>query len=375
MHFVIPQDTLSSALNEVKSAIATRRTHPILANVRLDADAKDQTLTLTAFDLNLAIRLVLPAQVVIDGAITVPHKLANEIISRLPDEDITFSLNDAGMIDLKCGNGRYQLHGLPIAEFPELPKLDTEDKNNTELSSMSLLKGLAVTLFATSNDESKRILTGVHITVLGDAIEFAATDGHRLTVLNQELPEGDRAEFEFTIPARPLREIEKYCKAHEAGNIAISFDRANIIFAMPTKTVLSRILDGTFPNYRQLIPSAFERKVTFERKLFLSALERIAVLADQKNNIVKLTISTTDQAIALSVESPDVAAGREEVPAQISGEDIEIAFNVGYLLEGLKSFDCNEVQLQLNGATSPVVIVPIGADKRTYLLMPVQIRN
>lgn len=374
MHFVISQTQLSQALSEVKSAIATRPTHPILANVRLDADAKSQTIMVTAFDLNLAIQLVLPAQIVIDGSITVPHKLTNEIVSRLPDEDITFMLNDAGVIDMRCGSGRYQLYGLPTDEFPELPKLDTENSDNTELSSSLLLKGLAATLFASSGDETKRILTGIHLTVLGDSIEFAATDGHRLTVLNQELPEGDRAKFSRTIPARSLRELEKHCKAHES-NIAIAYDNANIIFATSTKTVISRLLDGAYPNYRQLIPAAFERRVTFERRLFLAALERIAVLADQKNNIVKLTVDSVGQAIALSVESPDVAAGREEVPTQVSGEDIEIAFNTKYLLEGLKSFDCSELQLQLNSATSPAVIVPIGADKRTYLLMPVQIRN
>lgn len=372
MHLVIPQNTFAIALTDVARAIATKSTHPILANVRLDADAKNQLLTLTAFDLNLAIVVHISAQVVIDGSITVSHKLLNDIVARLPDEDVTFTIGDDERINLKCGSGKYQLNGLPVAEFPELPKLGT-DSNNTELSSVVLLQGLSTTLFATSADETKRILTGIHVTV-GKDIEFAATDGHRLSVFNKELPEGDRTEFNVTIPGRSLREIEKHCKAVE-GDIEISFDNANMIFSMPRKTVITRILDGTYPNYRQLIPVQFERQITFERKLFLSALERIAVLSDQKNNIVKLNVENISQSISLSVEAPDVAAGREEVPAQVSGEDIEIAFNVKYLLEGLKSFDCNEIQLRLNNPTSPVILVPIGANKQTYLLMPVQIRN
>ena len=399
MHFASSQHQFSQALGEVSKGVASRPTHPILANVRLDADAAAQALTLTTFDLNLGIRITVPAQVMFDGSITVAHKLISDIVTKLPDEDVTFSmetegtttvtkspLSDAsdqsksdyavggiGIINLKCGSGKYKIHGLPITEFPELPILKADDAKVAKLSSNILLQGLAATLFATSTDETKRILTGVHVTVK-DAIEFAATDGHRLTVFNHELPEGDYAEFELTIPARSLREVEKFSKSHE-GAIAISFDKANLIFTTATKTVISRLLDGTYPNYRQLIPSRFERQITLERKLFISALERIAVLSDQKNNIVKLTIGNTEQAIALSVEAPDIAAGREEIPAQISGEDIEIAFNIKYLLEGLKSFDSSEIQLQLNNATSPAVIVPIGAAKQTSLLMPVQIRN
>jgi len=399
MQFVISQSQLTEALSEVSKGVASRPTHPILANARLDADAADQTLTLTTFDLNLGIRITVPAQVMFDGSITVAHKLISDIVARLPNEDVTFSvetegsttvtkapLSDAsdqsksdyavggiGVINLKCGNGKYKINGLPIEEFPELPIIDPNDTKVSQLSSNILLQGLAATLFATSTDETKRILTGVHIKV-DESIEFAATDGHRLSVFNHELPEGDYAEFELTIPAKSLREIEKLCKNHE-GAIAISFDRANLIFTTATKTVISRLLDGTYPNYRQLIPSRFERQITLERKLFISALERIAVLSDQKNNIVKLTIDNTGQAIALSVEAPDIAAGREEIPAQISGEDIEIAFNIKYLLDGLKSFDSTEIQLQLNNATNPAVIVPIGAAKQTSLLMPVQIRN
>jgi DNA polymerase-3 subunit beta len=328
MHFVISQNSFSQTLNEVKNAVATRPTHPILGNVRLDADAKKQLLTLTAFDLNLAIQIDVPAQVVFDGSITVAHKLISDITSRLPDEDVTFTINDACMIDLSCGSGKYQLHGLPVDEFPELPKLDSE-KSNTELSPNLLLKGLSATLFATSEDETKRILTGVHFTVK-DAIEFAATDGHRLSIFTKDI-EGEHTELALTIPSKSLSEIEKLCKTTKE-ELSLTFDHANVIFSTSSKVVISRLLDGTYPSYRQLIPSKFEHQVTLERKLFVSALERIAVIADQKHNIVKLTISTTDQSVALSVESADVATGLEEVPSQIAGEDIEIAFNIKYML-------------------------------------------
>jgi DNA polymerase-3 subunit beta len=151
-------------------------------------------------------------------------------------------------------------------------------------------------------------------------------------------------------------------------------DNANMIFELANGTLITRLLDGAYPRYRQLIPEATARKITIERKLFIAALERIAVLGDK---IVEIAIDSTAQEISLSVDSPDVATGRESMPAQIDalGEDLEIAFNVGYLKQGLQTMHTDEIQLQLDTATSPALIVPISGDEQTYLLMPVQIRN
>ncbi len=384
MRLVCSQNQLATNLALVGRAVASRPTHPILANIRLDADSSAQSLGMTAFDLNLGIIVSSSAQVIESGSITLPAKLLNDIVSRLPDEDITIAVDkDNTMVSLVCGSGRYQLHGLPVEEFPELPQIG-EDGETTYLPVESTLNGLAATLFATSADETKRILTGVHLTASADRLEFASTDGHRLAVLQTGFLDVDEppvtsdtvaTNLEVTIPARALRELERMLNQQTEGAIAVKFDRANMIFQSANQILISRLLDGSYPNYRQLIPTSFERQVTLERKLFLSALERIAVLADQKNNIVKISINATGQEVSLSVEAPDVAAGRESLPAQVSGEDVEIAFNVKYLLDGLKALPSNEIQIQLNNATSPAVLVPIGAAKMTYLLMPVQIRN
>ncbi len=384
MRLICPQNQLATHLALVSRAVASRPTHPILANIRLDADNTSQSLGLIAFDLNLGIQVSFAAQVVEAGSITLPAKLLNDIVSRLPDEDVTIAVDkESTMVSIVCGSGRYQVHGLPVEEFPELPQIG-EDGETTYLPVDSMLSGLSSTLFATSTDETKRILTGVHLTATADRLEFAATDGHRLAVLQTGFLDADEppvtedtvtTNLEVTIPARALREIERMLNQQTEGAIAVKFDAANMIFQSANQILISRLLDGTYPNYRQLIPNRFERQVTLERKLFLSALERIAVLADQKNNIVKITINATAQEISLSVEAPDVAAGRESLPAQISGEDVEIAFNVKYLLDGLKALPSNEIQIQLNNPTSPAVLVPLGAAKMTYLLMPVQIRN
>lgn len=369
LHVVISQSSLSAAIPTVSRAVALRPTHPILGNIKLVAEEENQTLILTGFDLNIGLEMTLDAKVVVGGAITLPSKLLGDIVSRLPDEDVTLFLNENQQVILTCGSGKYQLNGLPVEGFPELPNIDSEDSFDVDVA--TLKAGLAATLSATSTDETKRILTGVCVTSKSDSLEFAATDGHRLSVFKTSVEDGQ--EFLAVIPAKALQTLEKLIGNQEKP-ITMRADRVNAIFALPNGTLITRLLDGTYPNYRQLIPARLERTVTLERKSFLSALERISVLADQKNNVVKIAIDATAQEVALSVESPDVAAGRESLPAQISGDDLEVAFNVGYLKQGLQTQNTNEVQLQFNNATSPTLLVPIGGSNQVYLLMPVQIR-
>jgi DNA polymerase III subunit beta len=370
LHVVIPQSTLSPAIATVSRAVASRPTHPILGNIKLVADEDNQTLTLTASDLNIAIVMPLSAQVITGGAITLPSKLLGDIVSRLPDEDVTLFLNDNQQVQLTCGSGKYQLNGLPVEEFPELPNIESDE--SFDIAIATLRSGLAATLIAVSQDETKRILAGVHFVSAPDYLEFAATDGHRLSVIKTLVEDGQ--EFVATIPAKALITLEKLIGNQDLP-ITMKTDNANAVFELPNGTLITRLLDGTYPNYRQLLPTASERKITVEHKLLQAALERISVLADTKNNIVKITVDKDAQEISLSVESPDVAAGREALPAQVSGDDLEIAFNVRYLADGLKTLHTNEIQLQLNAANTPALLVPIGGDEHTYLLMPVQIRE
>jgi DNA polymerase-3 subunit beta len=259
---------------------------------------------MTAFDLNLGIQVSFPAQVIDGGAITLPAKLLNDIVSRLPDEDITLSVDkDNTMVSIVCGSGRYQMNGLAVEEFPELPQIG-EDGQTTYLPVESMLSGLASTLFATSADETKRILTGVHLTSDRDRLEFAATDGHRLAVVQTGFLDADEppvtsdtvtTNLEVTIPARALRELERMLNQQTEGAIAVKFDQSNMIFQSANQILISRLLDGSYPNYRQLIPNRFERQVTLERKLFLSALEELPFLLIKKITLSKSQLTLLDK--------------------------------------------------------------------------------
>jgi DNA polymerase III subunit beta len=392
MKLICTQTELNTHLSLVSRAIPSRPSHPVLANVLLIADEDKQQIRLTGFDLSLGVQTSFNAHVETGGTLTLPAKLFSDIVSRLPDGEIILEEDENETIaTLTCAFGRYQVRGMGAGDYPELPTV--EDGEVTHLPAESLIEGLRGSLFSTSSDESKQILTGVHVTVAADGMEFAATDGHRLAVVQTGFPESDKesaesapkaaksaqssgAEFDVTVPAKALRELERMLQMHQSSEpIAVHFDQGQLIFEWENQRITSRLLEGQYPNYRQLIPRQFSRQMTVDRRLFAGALERIAVLADQKNSIVKLSLDSVKQEVVLSVDAQDVGSGRESVAAQISGEDLEIAFNVKYLLEGLKVFNTNEVQMQFNTSTSPSILTPLGGVKMTYLVMPVQIRS
>jgi len=422
MKLVCTQGDLSTNLSLVSRAVPSKPTHPVLGNVLLAADTKTQQVRLTAFDLSLGIQTSFAAQVEASGEIAIPAKLFNDIVSRLAEGEITLedeegegaseadstavgtsgASGDRIIVTLTSASGRYQMRGMGTEEFPELPQIEAGVALHLPVE--ALTEGLHGSLFATSSDETKQVLTGVHLTVQQDGLEFAATDGHRLAVVqttNQNAADSDRASdaaqadpeanskvvklatsgasdasgLEITLPARALRELERMLGMHQSTDtVALHFEQGQIVFQGENQRLTSRTLEGQYPAYRQLIPRQFQRQITIERRQLLSAVERIAVLADQKNNIVKFSIDSVNQKLSLSVEAQDVGSGREAMPAQISGESLEIAFNVKYLIDGLKALSTSDIQMQMNTADSPVILTPLGGLKMTYLVMPVQIR-
>jgi DNA polymerase-3 subunit beta len=394
MKLACTQNNLSTNLSLVSRAVASRPSHPVLANVLLVADAETQQVKLSAFDLSLGIQTSFAADVEVGGTLTLPAKLLNDIVSRLPDGEITLdadngiatpsqatpSENSSSLITLTSAFGRYQVRGMSAEEFPELPVV--EDGEVVQLPVESLIEGLRGALFAASSDETKQVLTGVHLTIQPDGLEFAATDGHRLAMVQTTYAEtvdapqiGSAQNLDVTLPAKALQELMKLLERQTGGMVAVQFDPGQAVFEWTEQRLTTRLLDGQYPNYRQLIPRQFSRQMTVERRLLLGALERVAVLADQKNNIVKLSLNSSTQELTLSVDAQDVGSGKETIPAQITGEELDIAFNVKYLMEGLKVITTAEVQMQLNTATTPAIVGPLGGSKMTYLVMPVQVRS
>ncbi len=379
MKFVCAQGEFNSHLSLVSRVVPSRPSKPVLSNVLLQVDEVHQQVTLTGFDETMGIQTSFSAQVEEPGELTLPAKLLESIVSRLPSEDIVIhELAEDATVTIVSSSGEYQVRGLSAEEYPSLPVV--ADGEMAKLSAETLLEGVRGSLFATSADETKQVLTGVHLIAEPELLEFAATDGHRLAVVKTTDESGNQGgdgfKIDVTVPAKALRDLEKMLQGYSSPEpICLKFDRTQLIFELGHQRLTTRLLEGQYPNYRQLIPKQFERQITFDRKALTDALERIAVLAEQKNNIVKLMLDAEQQTVAVSVEAQEVGSGREVVPAQVTGESLEIAFNVRYLLDGLKALGTTEVQLQCNTATSPAVMVPLGELQMTYLVMPVQIRT
>ena len=385
MKVVCSQSELNAALQLVSRAVATRPTHPVLANVLLTADAGTDRLSLTGFDLSLGIQTSLAASVETSGAITLPARLLGEIVSRLSsDSPLTLTTEESGeQVQLNSLSGSYQMRGMPADDYPDLPMV--ESGLTLKLQASGLVQALKGTLFASSGDEAKQLLTGVHLSFTDTNLEAAATDGHRLAVLQvdnalqaaAEGTEGESAAFAVTLPARSLREVERLVAGWRSEDpISLFCDRGQVVFLAADQMVTSRTLEGTYPNYRQLIPDGFSRTLTMDRRALVGALERIAVLADQHNNVVKFSSQPESGVVLISADAQDVGSGSESLAAELSGDAIQIAFNVRYMLDGLKAMAGDRVVLHCNAPTTPAVLRPVeDGDGFTYLVMPVQIRS
>ncbi len=385
MKVVCSQSELNSALQLVSRAVATRPTHPVLANVLLTADAGSNRLSLTGFDLSLGIQTSLTASVETSGAITLPARLLGEIVSRLSsDSPVTLAVDDSGeQVQLTSLSGSYQMRGMSADDYPDLPMV--ESGMTLKLQPERLVQALKGTLFASSADEAKQLLTGVHLKFNQRALEAAATDGHRLAVLNVEDALQDAAltdavddeGFAVTLPSRSLREVERLMASWRSDEpVSLFCDRGQVVFLAADQMVTSRTLEGTYPNYGQLIPDSFTRTFGMDRRALIAALERIAVLADQHNNVVKFSSQPEDGVVQISADAQDVGSGSESLPSNLEGDAMQIAFNVRYLLDGLKAMGSDRIVLHCNAPTTPAVLRSEEASEAfTYLVMPVQIRS
>jgi DNA polymerase-3 subunit beta len=361
----------------------------ILANVLLQANVDTGKIDLTAFDLSLGIQTQFNAQVETPGEVTLPAKLLGEIITRLPEGEITLECDTESetsdwQTTITSASGRFTIRGIDAAEYPQLPKVS----NGTivKLPVRSLLDGLSGSLFAASSAEIKQVLAGVHLTYQADCLEFAATDGHRLAVaqtplivdgedqpvtLNPELND-----FEITIPARAFRELERMLSGYDdTDTITLASDQTQAVFELDHQILTTRKIEGNYPAYHRLIPTQFNIQATVERKRLLNSLELVAVLADQSNNFVKCLVDSSGGQLCLSVDAPDLGSAKQVLPAQISGGDMEIGFNAKYLAEGLKALPTTDITMQLNDSAQPVIFTPLGGMTMTYLVMPMQLKN
>jgi DNA polymerase-3 subunit beta len=378
MKLTCSQSDLNQALALVSRAISSRPSHPILSTVLLSADATTGRLTLTGYDLALGLQSTISASVETSGATALSAHLLGGIVARLAnDSPITLCAAEE-QATITSLSGSYQLSAANPDNYPN-PPAATGDSLSVDVG--ALARAIRATAFCASSDESRQIITGVYLLLSSHGLECAATDGHRLAVLRiEKVPadggDGSGEPFSVTVPARSLRELERLLSGRPAGEpLSLFCERGQVVVLWADQVLTSRTLDGTYPNYRQLIPPSFSRSLKFDRRGFSQALERVAVLADQQNGVVKLRSDPEAGTVTILADAKDVGCGSESLPVVAEGEPIEIAFDVRYLLGGLKAMTSDQVLLRCNAPTAPSVLEPSGDENDfTYLVMPIQIR-
>ena len=363
MKFFVEKSDLLSAIQTVESVVSERATLPILSNMLLQLH--QTTLQITGTDLDVGISCELVVHKLEDGGIAVPAKKLHDIIKELPNSTVTLQAKKNNTLLIECGQCLFRLMGLPAEEFPRLPEIRLEQA--VQLPQRQLKEMVNLTAFAMSHEEARYVLNG-SLLVLHDATAtLVATDGRRLALAEGALAQKTAHPKKLIIPAKTIRELQHLLR--DEGNVSLVFLGENqVAFHLEHATLISRLIDGEFPNYEKVIPAETKRKVRLDRALFAEATRRASLFTAPNSQAVRLDVSKNR--LTFFKESPEFGEVKEEVDVTYDAESLSIAFNPAYLLDVLKVVKADEVELELSGPDKPGVI---RQDGFLYMVLPMQV--
>jgi DNA polymerase III subunit beta len=358
-----PRDELARALGVVSRGVSTRTTVQILAGILLHAS--DGRLELAATDMELSLRTALDASIESDGSVVVPGRLLLELARLLPDAEVTIEhkLEEAA-VEIRSGAATYRLHTYNAEDFPRLPDAGAAERH--EVDRETLLETVSRVSRSASRDESRPVLTGVLMRFETGKLVMAATDSYRLSVKETAI-EGDVPELEAIVPARALQELARVAQAGD--RIELGVHENQVIFSTGDALLTTRRIDGQFPNYKQLVPEAFEHELALPRDELLEVVRRVAVMA-QRNSPLRLRFG--DGELTVSAQTQDVGEARESLPVSFSSEPLEIGFNAEFLRDGIESVAGEQLRLKLISPLRPAVLQGED-DSFLYLIMPIRL--
>ncbi len=366
------QENLSRGLNIVGRAVATRTTLPITQNVLMATD--QSRLKLTATNLEIAITTWIGAQVEDEGTITVPARLLSEFVGSLPPEKIDIVLTPSPRgLQLKCARFTARINGADAEEFPPIPAV--EDGIVAKVDPRVLRTAISQTVFAAATEDSRPVLTGIKVEMEGEDFTLAAADGFRLAVYKGPLAEAFSEEANFIVPSRSLQELNRLMgDQEEPVDMMVSSAKSQVLFRLKNIEMVSQLVQGTFPNYSQLIPQSYGTRAVVDLQEFLRAARTASIFARDGGSIIRLHVTPGSNGMAGKVEvssrSEEVGDNLGEIDAKVEGEESKIAFNSKYLLEVLSILDRGEVALETTTSSSPAVIRPVGSEGYVHVVMP-----
>ena len=373
MKLTVKKESLASALGNINRTIPARNTIPILANVRLTADG--DTLKLTGTDLDIQITDSITCSIESAGDLTVPAALLFDIVRKFPaNADVSLELKETTVI-VKCGRSRFTLNYLPAVDFPELD-LGTGQFHRFDVPAATLAKLLQKIGFAISTEETRYYLNGIYLHVFLDGnrhlLRGVATDGHRLGVWQFDAPagalEGDKMPG-VIVPRKTVELVGKMLVGKESVGVAVS--NMKIIFTIGPVQVVSKLIDGTFPDYRRVIPEANSRSLVMDKAAFMSAVDRVVTVSGDSARRVAMTCAEGE--ITFRSSSPDHGEATEDMPAEFSGAELVVGFNGRYLNDIGKHIGGEKIRFDLEDAGSPALIKDPDDADGTFVLMPMRV--
>lgn len=363
MKFNVTKTALLAGLQTVQNVVNIRSTLPILANVLISA--KKGKLAFTTTDLDVSVKCEVEADVSKTGSTTLPARRLSSIVRELPDSGIEISVDEKNAATVKCGSSFFKIIGLSDEEFPPIPK--PGEKYTYKFDQSAFKEMLRKTSYSASADETRYVLNGVYLNFQGGKVTMVATDGRRLALVEYEVEFPKEAEASMILPTKAVTQLLH--SLGDEGELKIHAQDNSATFEFGDVVVTTKLIDGTYPNYKQVIPAQCEERVTVERESLLTALKRVSLLTTDKSNATKL--SFTKNKLSVSTTTPDVGEARETIPIKYTGKEISVAFNPEYMMDPLRNLDNDEVFIELTDELSPGVIkcdIPF-----LYVLMPMRI--
>lgn len=371
MELTITRNALLKGLQRVQGIVERRNTMPILANVLVETS--DRGMTLFATDLELGIRATYPAAVKSRGSATVSARKLFEIVRELPEAEVRLSTDEGHAVKVECARSRFKVAGLPPSDFPVFPGVDAEPA--LTIARQTFLDLVRRTTFAVGENDARYVLNGVLCAVERGTIKLVGTDGHRLAVDERPLsvPKGasPAAEMSVIVPKKALLEMKKLVEDSEEEALTLHLNKTQLTFQQGELVLLARLMEGNYPNYRQVIPTGSDKRVTLDKSALEGALRRVALLSKERTNAVRFQIEPSR--VTVSTSNPDLGEAKEDIGASYEGEPVTTGFNARYLLDVLGAVDAPEVIMEFKDALSPCLIREPSQEGFLCVVMPMRV--
>jgi DNA polymerase-3 subunit beta len=368
MKFTITREQFQEGLQAVAGSVPTKTTLPVLSNILVEAT--HDGVRLSGTDLDIAVSTTVPASVDQEGSITVPARKLAEIVRELPNASIRITASGEQRVTIECGRSKFRLLGLPKDEFPAFPAVKFD--GGWKATAGNLQKLITHVAFAASTEESRPILNGVLWELRPDRMRMVATNGHRLARMDVPTATAGGAQADLIVPPKALEQIRKLFSAEDEIEVARSENHLG--FRSPTTQVFTRLIEGPYPNYEQVIPRENDKVMTADKGAITSALRRMSIVASDQTHRIRMAFA--NGSCKLSVQTPDLGEAQEEVTVTYEGDALEIGFNAAYMLEVLKYIPTDEVRMTFKAPERAATCEPVGWDDPASflaLVMPLRL--